>query len=212
MCGCRMHFLFFCASLSSIIPPPCASRNSGAATETQVPPRHGSRLSSIEHRSHPTPQHNPPAAAPVPVPLTEHIFGCEQQKQKDAGHYAAYGPFHPERPRPSGRLRRDDIAQAGRTQSQTCRRSNWGPNPLHTLNPTPPLPPRFRTPQFKAIKPVGDRVLVKVDKEEAKSVGGVLLPASIRNKPNAGAIIALGDAKQVKVRGWAEEGVLAQGS
>lgn len=53
--------------------------------------------------------------------------------------------------------------------------------------------------QFKAIKPVGDRVLVKVDKEEAKSVGGVLLPASIRNKPNAGAVIALGDAKQVQM-------------
>eukprot|EP00198_Chlamydomonas_reinhardtii_P014373 XP_001703710.1 chaperonin 20 [Chlamydomonas reinhardtii] len=55
--------------------------------------------------------------------------------------------------------------------------------------------------QFKAVKPVGDRVLVKVDKEEAKSVGGVLLPASVRNKPTAGSIIALGDAKSVKVGG-----------
>ncbi|KAG2430992.1 hypothetical protein HYH02_013524 [Chlamydomonas schloesseri] len=53
--------------------------------------------------------------------------------------------------------------------------------------------------QFKAVKPVGDRVLVKVDKEEAKSVGGVLLPASVRNKPTAGSVIALGDAKSVKL-------------
>lgn len=53
--------------------------------------------------------------------------------------------------------------------------------------------------QFKAVKPVGDRVLVRVDKEEVKSIGGVLLPASVRNKPTAGSVIALGDAKQVQV-------------
>ncbi|KAG2488065.1 hypothetical protein HYH03_013368 [Edaphochlamys debaryana] len=53
--------------------------------------------------------------------------------------------------------------------------------------------------QFKAVKPVGDRVLVKVAKEEAKSVGGVLLPASVRNKPTAGAVVALGDAKTIKL-------------
>ncbi|GFR49747.1 hypothetical protein Agub_g11905 [Astrephomene gubernaculifera] len=53
--------------------------------------------------------------------------------------------------------------------------------------------------QFKAVKPVGDRVLVKVDKEEAKSIGGVLLPASARNKPTAGAVVAMGDAKTVKM-------------
>ncbi|KXZ43428.1 hypothetical protein GPECTOR_91g582 [Gonium pectorale] len=53
--------------------------------------------------------------------------------------------------------------------------------------------------QFKAVKPVGDRVLVKVDKEEAKSVGGVLLPASVRNKPTAGAVVAVGDAKTIKL-------------
>lgn len=54
--------------------------------------------------------------------------------------------------------------------------------------------------QFKTVKPVGDRVLVKVDKEEAKSIGGVLLPAVARNKPTAGAVIALGEASTVKVR------------
>lgn len=53
--------------------------------------------------------------------------------------------------------------------------------------------------QFKTVKPVGDRVLVKVDKEEAKSIGGVLLPAVARNKPTAGAVIALGEASTVKL-------------
>jgi chaperonin GroES len=54
--------------------------------------------------------------------------------------------------------------------------------------------------QFKALKPVGDRVLVKVDKEETKSVGGVLLPTVAQSRPTAGAIVAAGDVALVKVR------------
>lgn len=53
--------------------------------------------------------------------------------------------------------------------------------------------------QFKLVTPVGDRVLVKVDKEEARTVGGVLLPASARNRPTAGAIVAVGEGSTVKV-------------
>ncbi|MEW5316972.1 MAG: hypothetical protein WDW38_008309 [Sanguina aurantia] len=52
--------------------------------------------------------------------------------------------------------------------------------------------------QFKLVTPVGDRVLVKVDKEEARTVGGVLLPASARNRPTAGAIVAVGEGSTVK--------------
>lgn len=54
-------------------------------------------------------------------------------------------------------------------------------------------------PQFKAVKPVGDRVLVKVDKEEMKSIGGVLLPANAAKKPTAGSIVGMGDVCLVKV-------------
>jgi chaperonin GroES len=50
------------------------------------------------------------------------------------------------------------------------------------------------------VKPVGDRVLVKLDKEETKSVGGVLLPTAAQSKPTAGAIVAAGDVSLVKVR------------
>lgn len=53
--------------------------------------------------------------------------------------------------------------------------------------------------KFKAVKPVGDRVFVRVDKEEAKTIGGVLLPSVAQKKPNAGSIIALGDASLVKM-------------
>lgn len=56
--------------------------------------------------------------------------------------------------------------------------------------------------QFKGVKPSGDRVLVKVDKEEGKTQGGVLLPTAAQNKPTAGAIVALGDVSLVKVRLW----------
>ncbi|KAF8072641.1 CPN20 [Scenedesmus sp. PABB004] len=52
--------------------------------------------------------------------------------------------------------------------------------------------------QFSAVKPVGDRVLVKVDKEEAKSVGGVLLPVASQTKQTAGSIVAAGDVGSVK--------------
>ena len=48
------------------------------------------------------------------------------------------------------------------------------------------------------MKPVGDRVLVKVDKEEMKSIGGVLLPANAVKKPTAGQIVAAGDVTLVK--------------
>ena len=53
--------------------------------------------------------------------------------------------------------------------------------------------------QFKGVKPSGDRVLVKVDKEESKTVGGVLLPTVAQNKPTAGAVVALGEVELVKV-------------
>jgi chaperonin GroES len=50
------------------------------------------------------------------------------------------------------------------------------------------------------VKPVGDRVLVKVDKEEQKSVGGVLLPTAAQSRPTAGSVVSAGDVHMVKVR------------
>jgi chaperonin GroES len=53
--------------------------------------------------------------------------------------------------------------------------------------------------QFKAVKPVGDRVLVKVDKQESKTAGGLLLPSAAQTKPTAGAIVSTGEVQHVKV-------------
>ncbi len=50
------------------------------------------------------------------------------------------------------------------------------------------------------MKPVGDRVLVKVDKQDMKSIGGVLLPANAAKKPTAGTIVSIGDVTLVKVQ------------
>ena len=62
--------------------------------------------------------------------------------------------------------------------------------------------------QFKAVKPSGDRVLVKVDKEELKSIGGVLLPSSATKRATAGTIVSVGDVTLVKVwcvrRAWVD--------
>jgi chaperonin GroES len=40
-------------------------------------------------------------------------------------------------------------------------------------------------------------VLVKVDEEETRTVGGVLLPSAAQSKPTAGAIVSKGDAETV---------------
>lgn len=55
--------------------------------------------------------------------------------------------------------------------------------------------------QFKAVKPVGDRLLVKIDQGEPKSTGGVLLPTAAQSKQTAGSIVAAGDVQLVKVSG-----------
>lgn len=52
--------------------------------------------------------------------------------------------------------------------------------------------------QYKNLKPVADRVFVKVDKEESKTAGGILLPTVASNKPTKGAVVAVGPGKTGK--------------
>ncbi len=46
-----------------------------------------------------------------------------------------------------------------------------------------------------AIKPLADRVLVKVEESESKSKGGIILPDTAKEKPQQGKIIATGKGK-----------------
>lgn len=45
------------------------------------------------------------------------------------------------------------------------------------------------------LKPLADRVLVEVDVEESKTVGGILLPDTAQKKSQKGTVIAIGSGK-----------------
>ena len=45
------------------------------------------------------------------------------------------------------------------------------------------------------LKPLADRVLVKVDEEETKTKGGILLPDTAQKKSQKGTVIAIGSGK-----------------
>ena len=47
------------------------------------------------------------------------------------------------------------------------------------------------------IKPLADRVLVKMEKSEAKSAGGIIIPDTAQEKTQAGVVIEVGDDKEV---------------
>ncbi|KAF5743029.1 20 kDa chaperonin chloroplastic [Tripterygium wilfordii] len=50
-------------------------------------------------------------------------------------------------------------------------------------------------PKFSSIKPIGDRVLVKIKTVEEKTDGGILLPTSAQSKPQGGEVVAVGEGK-----------------
>ena len=42
------------------------------------------------------------------------------------------------------------------------------------------------------VKPLGDRVLVKLEKNEAKTAGGIIIPDTAQEKTQQGSVIAVG--------------------
>ncbi len=49
-----------------------------------------------------------------------------------------------------------------------------------------------------AIKPLADKVLVKVLEEEEKTPGGIYLPDTAKEKPFKGKVVEVGSGKQLK--------------
>lgn len=45
------------------------------------------------------------------------------------------------------------------------------------------------------VKPLGDRIFVKVSESEEKTAGGILLPDNAREKPQVGEVTAIGPGK-----------------
>ncbi|MBC3802855.1 co-chaperone GroES [Acetobacterium fimetarium] len=48
-----------------------------------------------------------------------------------------------------------------------------------------------------SLKPLGDKVVIKVKDEEVKTVGGIVLPGSAQEKPQQGTVIAVGSGEIV---------------
>ncbi|CAA2973263.1 20 kDa chaperonin, chloroplastic-like [Olea europaea subsp. europaea] len=53
------------------------------------------------------------------------------------------------------------------------------------------------SPKYTALKPLGDRVLVKIKTAEEKSTGGILLPTAAQTKPQGGEVVAVGEGRTI---------------
>ncbi|KAK8970714.1 hypothetical protein KSP40_PGU019989 [Platanthera guangdongensis] len=52
-------------------------------------------------------------------------------------------------------------------------------------------------PKYTSIKPLGERVLVKIKTSEEKTTGGILLPTSSQSKPQGGEVVAVGEGRTI---------------
>ncbi|OWM74372.1 20 kDa chaperonin, chloroplastic-like [Punica granatum] len=52
-------------------------------------------------------------------------------------------------------------------------------------------------PKYTSIKPLGDRVLLKLKPAEEKTEGGILLPTTAQTKPQGGEVVAVGEGKAI---------------
>ena len=51
-----------------------------------------------------------------------------------------------------------------------------------------------------AIKPLGDRILVKSVSAETKTAGGIYIPETAQEKTQEAVVIAVGDSEDIKVK------------
>ena len=47
------------------------------------------------------------------------------------------------------------------------------------------------------VKPLADRILVKLEKNEAKTAGGIIIPDTAQEKTQTGVVVDIGDDKDV---------------
>ncbi|KAL1189082.1 20 kDa chaperonin [Cardamine amara subsp. amara] len=52
-------------------------------------------------------------------------------------------------------------------------------------------------PKYTSLKPLGDRVLVKIKEAEEKTLGGILLPSTAQSKPQGGEVVAVGEGRTI---------------
>ena len=47
------------------------------------------------------------------------------------------------------------------------------------------------------LKPLGDKIVIKVKEEEKKTTGGIVLPDSAKQKPQQGEVVAVGSGEMI---------------
>ncbi|PKA49561.1 20 kDa chaperonin, chloroplastic [Apostasia shenzhenica] len=52
-------------------------------------------------------------------------------------------------------------------------------------------------PKYTSVKPLNDRVLVKIKSSEEKTSGGILLPTAAQTKPQGGEVVAIGEGRSI---------------
>jgi chaperonin GroES len=50
------------------------------------------------------------------------------------------------------------------------------------------------------VKPIGERILVKIQEGEEKTKGGIIIPQTAQEKTQEGIVVAVGDDESVKVK------------
>ena len=50
------------------------------------------------------------------------------------------------------------------------------------------------------VKPLGDRVLIKLVEEQERTQSGIYIPDTAKDKPQTGLIVAVGDGEEIKVK------------
>jgi chaperonin GroES len=58
----------------------------------------------------------------------------------------------------------------------------------------------FQEEETMKIKPLGDRVLVKMVEGETKTAGGIYIPQTAQEKTQEGVVLAVGDDESIKVK------------
>lgn len=50
------------------------------------------------------------------------------------------------------------------------------------------------------VRPLGDRVLIKMVEEQQRTQSGIYIPDTAKDKPQTGLVVAVGDGEEVKVK------------
>lgn len=50
------------------------------------------------------------------------------------------------------------------------------------------------------VRPLGDRILVKLVEEQQRTQGGIYIPDTVKDKPQTGLVVSVGDGEEVKVK------------